>query len=169
LWPGEVARQQLAHLVVVAIDGLLAHDHEVGLLALHHRLQRARHQVGVQRGVVASDQDGAIGAHGQQLAQLGRSVLGADADHDHFARAFAALTLLGQAQRGFHRVLVERVDLPGGAGQFDRTARNLELQLGVGNALTRYKDLHANLLRVSSLSLPRRRSHGIVVCSASSR
>ena len=62
-------------------------------------------------------------------------VLGADADQHHLADVLAALALLGQAQGGLDGVFVERVHLPAGARQVELVAGELQLLLGVGDAL----------------------------------
>ena len=153
----EQARQDLADLVRVAVDRLLAEHDEVGLLALDDGLEDARDAVGVEGGVLGAHEDGAVGAHGQHAAQLLRDVLGADAHDDDLADALAALALLGEAQRRLDGVLVERVDLPARGRQVDLAAPELQLLLGVRHPLGGDQDfhvLHATSARADAINVP---------------
>ena len=137
--------QDLPDLVRVAVDGLLAEHHQVRLLLGHHRGQHARRRQRVERGVVAADQDRAVGAHRQHAAQLLPDVLGADAHRDHLARALAALALLGQPQGGLDGVFIERVELPARGREVELAAGDLQFVLRVGYPLARDEDFHDQL------------------------
>ena len=62
--PAQALRQVGAGLGLVVVDGLLAEEHQIGLLRLDHPREQRRDHHRVERAVVA-DQDGAIRAHGQ--------------------------------------------------------------------------------------------------------
>ena len=96
--------------------------------------------------VLRDDVDRAIGAHRERRAQLLRGVVGADRHDDDLAArgARVRLAVLEQAQRGLDRVLVERVDDPGRAGQVDVAVLDLGLLRRVGDPLHGNEDLHAD-------------------------
>ena len=145
LRPAELPGEHLADLVGVAVDRLLAHDHQVGLLLLDDRLQHVHHDERVELASFGVDADGAVGAHRERRADLLRGVLRTDGDDDDLAAAArVGLAVLEEAQRGLDRVLVERVDHPGRAGQVDVAVLDLRLLLRVGDPLDGNEDLHGD-------------------------
>ncbi len=82
--PVQEGRQHLADGVVVAVDGLLAHQDQAGLLLGHHGLEQLGDFQGFDVGV-ALHQDAAVGAHGQRGADGLLGLLRADRDHDDLA------------------------------------------------------------------------------------
>ena len=122
--PAEQLGEDLADLVRVAVDRLLAHEHEVGLLLLDERLERARDEVAVELVVGRVDADGAVGARRERArAASSRSPSGRTSRRrPRRARAFGVCAVLGEAERRFDGVLVERVRLPLETGRLDLVA-----------------------------------------------
>ena len=90
----------------VGVRGLLPEEDEVGLLALERLREReARGDEVGSGGAVVRDEDGAVGAHRQRLAQRVERALGAHRDDDDLALAGRVL----QPQRLLDRVRVEGV------------------------------------------------------------
>jgi len=140
--------QPLAGLVLVVVDRLLAHEHQVRLLLLHELLQDGRDHHRVERAVVLH-QDAPVGAHGQRGADLGHRLLRADARDDHLA----AVLLLepkplldGDLVEGIHLVVHAFGDDARSVGL------HLDLRLGVLDALRRDQDLegHGDSLTLES-------------------
>jgi hypothetical protein len=106
LGPAQVLGQELAHLVVVAVHGLLAEDDQIGALLLDQGGQDARHGVGVEVLLVGLDQDRAISAHGEGGAQLLGGIVAADG-HDRLTWGLSASSAMRIAsstaisQKGF--------------------------------------------------------------------
>ena len=67
LRPGEPTGEDLAGLVLVVVDRLLAEEHEIGPLLQGHLLEERRGRTRVERPVVPHE-DAAIGAHGERRA-----------------------------------------------------------------------------------------------------
>jgi hypothetical protein len=131
--------EHLAGLVGIIVDRLLAQDHQARLLLLDQLEEDARRGQrlhGVRRGHV----DGAIGAHGQAVAQVCGEVGRANADHDHlFGHPF-----LAQAQCFFQRDVVERV-----GGQLDAVSDHaaavgldLDAHVVIHDALVAHQNFH---------------------------
>ena len=77
--------QHLAGLIVIAVDGLFAQDHQLRLLLVHHSLEQLGHG---QRSQVFGelDENGAICTQSQRGTQLFLSGGRADGDDDDFSR-----------------------------------------------------------------------------------
>ena len=138
LTPAEELGEHLGGLVVVVVDGLLAHQHHVGCFLLDDLLQDLGDAVGVEFAVVL-DEDGAVGAHGEGGAELGDAVVAADGEHDDLAAM-----LLFLAQGLFNGDLVEGVHDHVDAVSHDPALVGLELDLGfvVRHALDGHQELH---------------------------
>src|SRR6266851_4596265 len=159
LAPPEVLGEQLARDVVVDVHRLLAHQHQVRLLRVDHRLQHARHAVGIHERVVL-DQDAAVGAHREPAANLGPRRGRADAHHDHFRRHVR----VAKPERFFHGDLIERIGPVVHAVRDDPAVVGLDLDLGlvVLDPLDGDQDLHS-LPPVSCGTSPRT-SHSATSC-----
>jgi hypothetical protein len=136
----EPRRQPLAGLVLVVVDRLLAHEHQVRPLLLDHLLQDGRDHHRVE-GAVVADQHGPIGAHGQRGPQLGLRLLDADGGHHHLA----AVGLL-EPQRLLDGDLVEGVELVVHAvGDDAGTVRlHSDLRLRILDALHGHEELQGH-------------------------
>jgi len=123
----EQGRQHLAGGVVVAVDGLLAHQHQVGLFLLDHRLQQLgdRQRLGIG---VRLDQDAAVGAHGQGVADSLLRLDRPDGDGDHLGGDALFLHPHGL----FDRDLAEGIDGHLHVGQVHARLVGLDPRLDVG-------------------------------------
>ena len=104
LRPAEQGCQHLAGLVGIVVDGLLAHDDEIGLLLLDHLGQDLGDGERLDGGV-GLDQDAAVGPHGERGADGLAGLLRADGDGDDLG----GLALLLQAHGLLDGDLVEGV------------------------------------------------------------
>ncbi len=135
-------RQHLAGLVVVAVDGLLAENHQLWLLLVNDSLEQLGHGQGGQL-FSGFDQDGAVGTQSQRGAQLLLSGGRTDADDDDLTgHAF-----FFQAHRFFHCDFAERVHRHLDVGEVDAGIVRLHANLDVviDNAFDSYKNLHGFL------------------------
>src|SRR5690606_4313836 len=133
--------QHLAGLVGVVVDGLLAEDHQVRLFLLHQLEQgaRGRERLHVLAGL-HDHVDGAVGAHGQAVAQVRLGVGRGDGGDHHLCRD----ALVAQAQGLLEGDLVEGVGRQLHAvGDHAGTVRpDLDADVGVHHALVGDQDLH---------------------------
>ena len=135
--------QHLARLVVVAVDGLFAQDHQLRLLLVHHSLEQLGHG---QRGQVFGgfDEDGAICTQCQRGTQLFLSRGRADGDDDDLScHAF-----LFQAYGFFHSDLAEGVHRHLDVGEVNAGVVRLDANFNVviDHSFDSYKNLHGFLV-----------------------
>ena len=135
--------QHLAGLIAIVVDGLLAHDDEIGLLVLDHALQQLGHGERLD-ALVGLDQDGAVGAHRQRGAQRILRFDAADRDGDDLARLAALLDadgfLDGDLVEGVHRHL--------DVGEVDSAPVRLDadLDVGIDDPFDGNENLHAAIV-----------------------
>jgi hypothetical protein len=127
---------------------LLAHDHQIGLLLVDDRFERAGDDERIQLCVVRLDQDAACGSHGERLTNRLFRVVGPERDHDGFAEALVVARVLVQPKRGLHRIVVEWIWLPfepfGGDGAAVCSCFHLVGVVRVGDPLASDEDFHGS-------------------------
>ena len=135
--------EHLAGLVVVAVDGLLAEDHQLRLLLVDHGLEQLGHGQGVQL-VVALHQDRTVSAQRQRGAQLLLGGGRADGDSDDLG----SHALLFQAHGFFHGDFAEGVHGHLDVGEVDAGVVRLDADLDVvvDHSFDCYKNLHGFLV-----------------------
>ena len=136
----EEGGEHLAGLVGIVVDRLLAEEDEIGRLVLRDGGKGLGDAKRFGAAVV-DDEDGAIGAHGERLAQRVLGLGGADRDDDDLGRGAGFLEadgfFDGDLVKRVHRHL-DVVELDAGAVGFDADA-----EIGVDDALDGNQNLHA--------------------------
>src|SRR5689334_13214135 len=85
--------------LIVAVDGLLAHEHDVRLLSLHQRLERAGHEVAVELVVGRVHAERLVRARRERGPERLLRLLGAEGHHHDLAGPhLGRLAVLGQAE-----------------------------------------------------------------------
>ena len=152
LRPAQDRRESLSNIVAFVVSGELAHQHQLGLLALDQLGQRLGDDAGVQLIVFGVDANGLIGAHCQCRAQLRRHIGRPERGHRHLPVTNRRVgAVLGQSKSSLDRVLVKLVELPVGAAEVEGIVLEFELLGWIGNPLGGDEDLHGHsLIRVDA-------------------
>ena len=134
-------------MVGVTIDGLLAHDDGVGLLAFDDLRERTGHEVTIELLVVRVDADRFVSARCQRTAKRGLGLDRAEGDDDDLScTRLRLLAVFGQSKSRLESVFIERIRLPLQLPSVDPVGGRRDFHLvgvvGVGDALERHQDLH---------------------------
>ena len=142
LRPTEQRGQHLAGLIIVAINGLLAENDQIGAFCLYHRFQ---HFGNAQRLklIIGFDQNAAIGTHCQSGANGFLRLCRADRNNNNFVCGSRLL----QAHRFFNGNLTKRVHRHFDIGQINaRLVRfDANFDIIVNHAFDGDKDFHNGL------------------------
>ncbi len=140
LRPVPERREHLTGLTVIVVDRLLAEQHQIRLLALDERAQRACGTERLERSR-ALDQYRAVGTHRERSAKLLLRIGAPDRDREHLAGRAALLEPEGFLERD----LVEWVDAHLQA--FGRDARSVRLHANADVVVHDALDTNHHLLQ----------------------
>jgi len=108
--PTPAARQPLAGLVGIIINGLFADDQQLRLFLVRHGLEQLGHGQRLQFGI-GFHQNGTVSAHGQSGAQGFLALLHAHGNHNDFGGLAGFLQTYGFFHRNFVKGVHRHLDV----------------------------------------------------------